>query len=134
MLYLAFMVAALAVCALLLLIPSKRRLALRLCLAVLASLPGIFVFQFVIAVPLGVLVAAVLGFYAAFHPPEWVQWTVGIPTALIMYISFAAASLLGCYTGARIAWQTGRGTPFRAASAEQEIVRFVLSWFRKDRA
>lgn len=132
--YLALMVVALAVCAPLFLVLSKRRLALQLCLAILASLPGILAFQFVVGIPLGVLLAAVLGFYAAFHPPEWVQWAVGIPTIVIMLLSLAAASLLGCYTGSRIGWQRGGGTPFTEAIAEQKIVRLFLPWFIKNRA
>ena len=131
MAYLALMVVGLAVCVLLFLVPSKRRFALRLCLAILGSLPGILVFQFVVGIPLGILLAIVLGFYAAFHPPDWVQWTVGIPTILIMFVSLAAASLLGCYTGSQIGWQTGAGVSLRAAIAEQRVIRHVLSWFKK---
>ena len=127
--YLVLMAVALAVCALLFLMPSKRRLALRLCLAILASLPGILAFQFVVGIPLVLLLAAVWGFDAVFHPPDWAQWAVGLPAIVIMFISLAGASLLGCYTGSRIGWQIGGGTPISAAIAEQKIVRFVLSWF-----
>ena len=131
--YLAVMAAALVVSALLFLVPSKRRLALRLCSAIFASLPGILAFQFVVGVPLAVLLAAVLGFYAVFHPSESVQWAVGIPTILIMFVSLVAASVSGCYTGGRIGWQIAGGTPFRAAVAEQRSVQRVLSWFKKHR-
>jgi hypothetical protein len=131
MAYLALMAVGLAVCVVLLLVPSKRRLALRLCLAILGSLPGILAFQFFVGIPLGVLLAIVLGFYSAFHPPDWVQWVVGIPTILIIFVSLATASLLGCYTGGRIGWQTGGGVSLRSAITEQRIIRYVLSLFRK---
>ncbi|MFZ0826010.1 MAG: hypothetical protein WAO02_01175 [Verrucomicrobiia bacterium] len=131
MAYLALMVVGLAVCVLLCLMPSKRRLALRLCLAILGSLPGILAFQFIVGVPLGILLAIVLGFYSAFHPPDWVQGVVGIPTILIMFVTLAAASLLGCYTGGRIGWQTGAGVSLRLAITEQRVIRYVLSWFKK---
>jgi hypothetical protein len=134
MAYLAAMTIALVLCALLFLVPSKRRVALRLCLAVIASLPGILLFQFFVGIVLGVLLAAVLGFYAAFHPPEWVQWVIGIPTILIMFLSLTAASLLGCYTGGRIGWLIGGGTPPRVAISEQPIFRLILSWLGKRRA
>ena len=63
--------------------------------------------------------------------PEWVQWVVGILSILVMFVSLATASLLGCYTGARIGWQIGAGVSLRAAITERRIIRFVLSWFRK---
>ena len=132
--YLAAMATALVVSALLFLFPSKRRLALRLCSAILASLPGILAFQFVVGIPLAALLAAVLGFYAVFHPSESVQWAVGIPTILIIFVSLVAASVTGCYTGSRIGWQIAGGTSFRAAVAEQRSVQRVLLWFRKHRA
>jgi hypothetical protein len=131
MAYLALMAVGLAISLLLFLVPSKRRLAIRLCLAILASLPGILLFQFVVGIPVGALVALVSGCYSAFHPPDWLQWVIGIPTILIIFISLAAASFLGCYTGGRIGWQAGAGMPVKAAVANQMIIRFVFSWFRK---
>ena len=128
MAYVALMAAGLAVCGFLFLVPSQRRLALRLCLAILGSLPGILAFQFLVGIPLGLLLALVLGFDSTFHPSDWVQLIVGIPTLLIMFVSLAAASLLGCYTGGRIGWQIGAGRSVRAATAEQQVIRFVLSW------
>jgi hypothetical protein len=133
MAYLVVMAAVLVASALLVLLPSKRRLALRLCLATFLSLPGVLAFQLVVGILLGILLAAVLGFEAVFHPPEWVRYVVGIPTILVMFVSLATASLVGCYTGARIGWQIGGGTPVRIAISEQEAVRYVLLWFRKDR-
>jgi hypothetical protein len=133
MMYLAVMAATLLASALLFLVPSRRRLAVRLCSATLASLPGILAFQFVVGIPLGVLLAAVTAIEAAF-PSDSVRWAVGLPTIVIMFILLVAASVSGCYTGGRIGWQIAGGTPFRAAIAEQRIVRYVLSRFRKDRA
>lgn len=74
--YVGLMLAALIVCAPLFLIPSKGRLAIRLYLSILFSLPGIFVCQIVAAIPAGLLLGAVLAFYSIAHPPDWVQWTV----------------------------------------------------------
>lgn len=130
MAYLALMVVGLAVCVLLFLVPSKRSLALRLCLTIIFSLPGMLVFQFIVGIPLGVMLALVLEFYSSSHPPDWVEWVIGIPTILIVFVSMAAASLLGCYTGGRIGWQTGAGVSLKSAIAEQRIIRHVLSWFR----
>ena len=131
MAYLALMAAGLAVCVLLLAVPSKRRLALRFGVAILGSLPGILAFQVVVAIPLGILLAIVWGFHSAFHPPGWFGWLVDLPTILILLVSVAAASLLGCYTGGCIGWQIGAGMSIRKAIAEQKVIRFTLSWFRK---
>ena len=125
--YLFAMMIALVVCALLFLVPSQRRLASQMCLAILGSLPGVLVFQFFVAIPLSVLLAAVLGFDAAVHPPESVQWLIGIPTIIIMFVSVTAASLAGCYTGGRIGWQLGAGTPLRSAVSGQKLFRWISS-------
>jgi hypothetical protein len=133
MAYLAAMLIALVLCIPLFLVPSKRRLALRLSLAILASLPGLLVFQFVVGLALGVLLLAVLSFYAVFHPPDWVQWIVGIPTILIMFVSLVAASLWGCYTGGRIGWDMGGGKPFRTTIKQQKVVQLAVSYFRRNK-
>jgi len=128
------MIVALVLCAPLILIPSKRRLGSQLCLAILASLPGVVIFQFAVGLVLGVLLLTTLGFYRAFSSPDWIQWIVGIPTILVILTSLAAASIWGCYTGARIGWQTAGGMPLRTAVKEQKIARLASSWFRKHKA
>jgi uncharacterized membrane protein YedE/YeeE len=99
--------------------------------AILGSLPGILAFQIAVGIPLSLLLAAVLGFYAVFHLSESVQWAIGIPAILVAFVSLLAASVGGCYTGARIGWLIAGGTPCRAAIAEQKIIRYSSSWFRK---
>ena len=131
MAYLTAMAIGLVLSFLLFLIPSKRRLAWRYCLAIIVSLPGVFAFQFVVGIFCGVLLAAVLAIYAIFHPPESVQWVIGLPTVLITFASFTAASFLGCYTGGRIGWQLAGGTPFRVAVTEQWIFRVASAWLKK---
>ena len=131
MAYLALMTVSLALCAPLFLVPSKRLLALRLWCAIIASLFGVLAFQFVVGLILGGLLLAVLGLYAAFHSPDWMQWIVGIPTIIIMFVSLATASFWGCYTGGRIGWETAGGKRFGTAVREQKIVRLASSWFRK---
>jgi hypothetical protein len=132
MAYLGLMALGLAACIFLFfLVPSKCRLAMRLGLAILGSLPGIIVFQFIVCIPLGLLLAIVLGFYSAFHPPDWVQWIIGIPTILVLLVSLLAASFLGCCTGGWIGWQMGGGRSLKAAVAVQRVIRLALSWFSK---
>src|SRR5271169_5656871 len=96
--YVVVMIVAFVMCAPLLLIPSKRRLGLQLCLAILASLPGVLAFQFVMAIPLGILLLCATGMHMAFSPPgppDWVQWAIGIPIILVMFVSMAGGSLWG---------------------------------------
>ena len=133
MLYIIGMGIGLAVCLVLLPFPSMRRTALRLAAAIIASLPGVLLFQFVVAIPLGILLGAVLGFYALVHPPDSLQWVIGIPTILIMFLSIAAASLLGCYTGGHVAWRLAGSTPFRVAIVEEPVFRFISRLLRRKR-
>lgn len=129
--YLALMLLSFGVCGVLLLIPSTRYLATRLGLATLGSLPGLLFFQIAVGIPLAILLLAVLGFYAAFHPAEWVRWMIGIPTIVVMFASFAAASFMGAYTGGGIGWLVAAGTPVSEAVSEQKIVRYVIARFRR---
>jgi hypothetical protein len=132
-LYLAGMVVALVLCGVLLLFPSTRRFAIRFAAAVVGSLPGVLLFQFVVAIPLGVLLAVVLGSYSLFHASDTAQWIVGIPTIIIMFVSILAASLLGCYTGGHIAWRLAAFTPWRVVVAEEPVFRFMSTLFRRRR-
>jgi len=134
MLYIVGMGVGLLVCAVLMLFPSVRRTALRLAAAIVASLPGVLLFQFVVAIPLGILLGAVLGFYALVHPPDSVRWFIGIPTILIMFLTVLAASVLGCYTGGHIAWRLAGSTPFRAVIAEEPVFRFMSRVLRRRKA
>jgi hypothetical protein len=129
--YLAAMAVGLVLSAVLFLVPSTRRLALRLCLAIIGSLPGILLFQFVIGVPLAVLLGIVLAFDAVFNPPDVVQWFVGLPTILVMFVSVTAASFAGCYTGGSVGWEIGGGTPLRVALSQQKVPRWILSRVRR---
>ena len=132
MLYLVGMVAALCVCAVLLLFPSTRQFALRFAAAVVGSLPGILLFQFVVAIPLGVLLALVLGSYSLFHLSDTMHWIIGIPTIIIMFLGVLGASLLGCYTGGHIAWRLAAFTSWRVIVAEEPVFRFFSRvWQRK---
>ena len=101
----------------------KRRLGVRLCLAILGSLPGILVCQFAVGIVLGVLLAVLSATYSASSPPDWVRWVIGIPLVLIMFISILAASLIGCYTGARIGWKAGGQMSINAAAKDPKKTR-----------
>ena len=132
-LYLMTMGVGLVICLVLLLIPSMRHTALKLGAAIIASLPGVLLFQFIVAIPLGILLGLVLGFYALVHPSDMVQWIVGIPTLIILFITILAASLAGCYTGGHIAWRLADFTPFRVVIAEEPVIRFASRLFRRQR-
>jgi hypothetical protein len=127
--YVVLMIVALALCVPLLLIPSRRRLGFQLCFAILTSLPGVIIFQFAVGLILALPLLAILGFYAAFKPTDWVQWLVGVPTIFVIFVSLAAGSLWGCYTGARVGWKIAGGTPLKTAVKEQKVARLVSLWF-----
>ena len=133
MLYLAGMVIALVLCAVLLLFPSTRRFAIRFAAAVVGSLPGVLLFQFVVAIPLGVLLAVVLESYTLFHASDTAQWIIGIPTIIIMFVSVLGASLLGCYTGGHIGWRLATPAPWRVVIAEEPVFRFASTLLRRKR-
>jgi hypothetical protein len=116
-----------------LLFPSTRRFAIRFAAAVIGSLPGVLLFQFVVAIPLGVLLAVVLGSYSLFHASDTAQWIVGIPTIIIMFVSVLAASLLGCYTGGHIGWRLATSVPWRVVLAEEPVFRFASGLLRRKR-
>lgn len=125
MLYLVGMVAALFVCIVLVLFPSTRQFALRFAAAVVGSLPGILLFQFVVAIPLGVLLSAVSGLEVFLHLSDTVRWIVSVPMVIIMFVSVLAASLLGCYTGGHIGWRLAALTPWRIVIAEEPVFLFL---------
>jgi hypothetical protein len=129
--YLALMASGMTLCVPLLWMPSKRHLFRPLALAILGSLPGVLVGQFLVGIPLGVLVGAVLGFYAIVDPPEWVQWSVGLPTLFLVFATVVGASLVGGYSGGRMGWEIGRGTVFTEALCRRKIVRLFLLYFRR---
>jgi hypothetical protein len=132
--YLFAMVVGLVVAAMLLLVPSQRRTGWRLCLAIILSLPGILLFQFVVGLPIGLLLGTVLGSYEVFHPSDTIRWIVGIPTILVIFVSFTAASIAGCYTGASVGWLVGGGIPIRVALSQQKIPRWIFTRLRRRKA
>jgi hypothetical protein len=129
--YLVAMVLALVVAAVLLVVPAQRRTGIRLGLAVIGSLPGILLFQFVVGIPIVLLLATVLTCYEFFHPPDIIRWIVGIPTVLVIFASFTAASVAGCYTGGSVGWLLGGGTPLRVALSQQKIPRWIFTRIRR---
>jgi hypothetical protein len=107
--YLAAAGAVWIFCILLGLLPPTRRLARRLAMSMLASFPGVFLFQ-VLAFPfclaLLLLVAAV---FRLLGPDSSVADRLVVPAILSSMILFAAASLCGFYAGWSVAWRVSGG-------------------------
>jgi hypothetical protein len=133
MLYVAGMVVALFVCSVLLLFPSSRRFALRFAAAVIGSLPGVLLFQFIVGIPLAVFYAVVLGSCGLFHPPDTALSNIVLSAVAVVFVSVLVASLFGCYTGGHIAWRLAESTPWRTVVAEEPAFRFAWKLFRRAR-
>jgi hypothetical protein len=113
---------------------SQRRIGVRLCLAIIASLPGILLFQFIAGIPIGLLLATVLASYEVFGSSDTIRWIIGLPTILLIFVAFTAASVAGCYTGASVGWLVGGGTPVRMALSQQKIPRWIFTRLRSRKA
>ena len=107
--------------------PRTRALAKKIAAGMAGSFPGVFLFQ-VICAPLVALVLFTIGGIAHFFQPPGVVlvllllFVVSIPTS---------ASLLGFYTGWRVAWELAAGRSARTFLETDRVlgpaVRFLRS-------
>ncbi len=130
--YLVAMVCGLLACALLLFVPSQRRTALKVCLAIIASLPGILLFQFVVGIPIGLLLATILACYEIFQPSDPIRGLVGIPTILVIFVfvycSFCRRLLHRRERGLADRWRDSRSCrSFAAESTAMDILKIATT-------
>jgi hypothetical protein len=111
-----------AFCVLLALLAPTRRLARRLAMSMLASFPGVFLFQ-VLASPLCVallfLVAAV---FWLLGPDSSLAERLIMPAIFSSMILFAAASLCGFYAGWSVAWRVSGGADLGSTHRTHPLV------------
>ena len=104
-----------AVCALLLLVPPARQLASRVALSMLASFPGVFIFQ-VVAFPfcfLPLLVPVLL--FSLLGSDSYVAGFSVVVGVLLATLLFALASLCGFWAGWSVAWDVSGGVDLYTA-------------------
>jgi hypothetical protein len=98
-----------AFCVLLALLAPTRRLARRLAMSMLASFPGVFLFQ-VLAFPLCLaLLLLAVAVFRLLGPDSYVADRLAVPALFSSMILFAAASLCGFYAGWSVAWRVSGG-------------------------
>jgi hypothetical protein len=111
-----------AICVLLALLPPTRRLARRLAMSMLASFPGVFLFQilaFPLCLALLLLAAAV---FRLLGPDSSVADSLIMPALFLIMILFAAASLGGFYAGWSVAWRVSGGADLGSALRTHPLV------------
>jgi hypothetical protein len=107
--YIAAAAAVWVICILLAILPPTRRLARRLAMSMLASFPGVFLFQllaFPFCLALLLLAAAVSRLLG---PESTLAGRLVVPAFFAIMALFAAASLCGFYAGWTVAWRVGGG-------------------------
>jgi hypothetical protein len=107
--YIAVAAAVWGVCALLALLPPTRRFARRVALSLLASFPGVLLFQiaaFPFCLALLLLCAAL---FWLLGPDSHLADQLSVPVLLSIIGLFALASLGGFYAGWSVAWTVSGG-------------------------
>src|ERR1044071_4731020 len=89
---------------------STRALAKKIAAGMAGSFPGVFLFQLVTAPLLAFLLLSIAAISHFFRPPD----VVIVLLALVMVSIPAVASLVGFYTGWRVAWELASGRSARA--------------------
>jgi hypothetical protein len=107
--------------------PRTRTLGKKIAAGMAGSFPGVFLFQ-LISVPLfGLMLLAIVGMSHFFRPPD----VIIIILALFIIAIPAVASLLGFYTGWRVAWELAAGRSAREFLRTDRILAPVVSFLRR---
>ena len=107
--------------------PRTRTLAKKIAAGMAGSFPGVFLFQLISAPLVAVILLTVDGISHFFRPPD------PIIIALVLFIISipAIASLLGFYTGWRVAWELAAGRPAREFLRTDRVLAPVVSFLRR---
>jgi len=85
--------------------PRTRDLSKRIAAGMAGSFPGVFLFQLISVPLLGVILLTIAGLSHLFRPPDVIIIVLALFTIAIPVV----ASLLGFYTGWRVAWEVAAG-------------------------
>lgn len=113
-------------------IPQRTRsLAKRLAAGMAGSFPGVFLFQF-LAAPLVALVLLLMGgIFWLFHPGDTGSAVLIVVLALLTLGIVAAASLLGFYAGWRAAWEFAAGRSPRTFFGTDRLLGPSVRYLRR---
>jgi len=107
--------------------PRTRTLAKKIAAGMAGAFPGVFLFQLVAAPLLVALLLAIAGISHFFHPPD----AIFIVLALSVISIPAGASLLGFYTGWRIAWELAAGRSAREFLHTDRVLGPIIRFLRR---
>jgi hypothetical protein len=108
--------------------PQRTRvLAKKIAAGMAGSFPGVFLFQLISAPLIAVLLLSIAGISHFFRPPD----VIIIVLALFSISIPAVASLLGFYTGWRVAWELAAGRSAREFLHSDRVVGPVVRFLRR---
>ena len=110
-----------------------RPLAKKIAAGMAGSFPGVFMFQIIAAPFVALILLPVIGVLQFFHPPDFVVVFVSIPFVVFLISIPLIASLLGFYTGWRLAWELAGGGSVRECLRRDRVlapmIRFLIRNF-----
>jgi hypothetical protein len=104
-----------------------RALAKKIAAGMAGSFPGVFLFQLISVPLLAVILLTIAGISHFFRPPD----AVIIVLALVIISIPTAASLLGFYTGWRVAWELAAGRSAREFLQTDRVLGPVVRFLRR---
>ena len=107
--------------------PRTRALAKKIAAAMAGSFPGVFLLQLVSAPLLAVILLTIAGISHFFRPPD----VIIIVLALFIISIPAVASLLGFYTGWRVAWELAAGRSAREFLQTDRVLGPIVRFLRR---
>ena len=107
--------------------PRTRALAKKIAAGMAGSFPGVFLFQLISAPLLAVMLLTIAGISHFLRPPD----VIIIVLALFIISIPALASLLGFYTGWRVAWELAAGRSAREFLQADRVLGPVVRFLRR---
>ena len=107
--------------------PRTRAFAKKIAAGMAGSFPGVFLFQLISAPLLAVMLLTIAGISHFFRPPD----VIIIFLALFIISIPAVASLLGFYTGWRVAWELAAGRSVREFLHTDRVLGPVVRCLRR---
>src|SRR6266852_3654219 len=104
-----------------------RALAKKIAAGMAGSFPGVFLFQLISAPLLAVMLLTIAGISHFLRPPD----VIIIVLALFIISIPAVASLLGFYTGWRVAWELAAGRSAREFLRSDRVIGPVVRLLRR---
>jgi hypothetical protein len=109
----------------------RRALAKKIAAGMAGSFPGVFIFQLISAPPVALILVIIAGVSHFGQPPD-VVIAILAPLIVLFIISIpAVASLLGFYTGWRVAWELAAGRSARELLQTDRVLGPLVRFLRR---